>query len=62
MSLVPVIRRLGVQEAHRNQMQISPQMLAPSFRSALFVGRLLKALAGLLGFPIAQPIPVRVRR
>ena len=42
-------------------MKRSPQNLAPSL-GAFFVVRLLRELARLLGFPMAQPIPVRVRR
>ena len=42
-------------------MHTSPQTAAPSF-GALFVVRLLRGLATLLGFPIFEPIPVRVRR
>lgn len=42
-------------------MKTSPQRVAPSF-GAFFVRRLLKKLASLLSFPIAEPIPVTVRR
>ena len=61
MSLVPVIRRVGVQPDHRSQMQISPQSPAPSL-GALFIERLLQGLAVILGFPVPQPVPVRARR
>ncbi len=43
-------------------MRSRPQNLAPSFSGALFIARLLKGLARLLGFPIAQPVPVTVHR
>jgi len=51
-------------------MTSSPQLYVESTRYffrfgkhlVLFVARLLKKLATILGFPIAEPLPVRIRR